>query len=224
MVARRGPTGAGPLVLATGPEDRARTTLSARRWRASSRTRVSPRRSPSGPPRAAARTWICWPPGPSTSRSSRATPTSTTRSGSSRASTRRRCTSSSRPRWPTEVSQLSDLHGRRVSLGGAHSGTRQVAERILAHFEVVPVEDLALDPAEAIARPRGGRARRRLRADRGPLSRRWRRWRAASGCGSSPWETPRRWATRPTPWPWCSPSCTPPPCPAAPTAGCPASR
>ena len=35
------------------------------------------------------------------------------------------------------VSQLSDLQGRRVSLGSAHSGTRQVAQRILAHFEDV---------------------------------------------------------------------------------------
>jgi TRAP transporter TAXI family solute receptor len=49
------------------------------------------------------------------------------------------------------TSQLSDLHGRRVSLGGAHSGTRQVAERILAHFEVVPDQDLALAPEDAVA-------------------------------------------------------------------------
>jgi len=55
-----------------------------------------------------------------------------------------------------EVSRLSDLHGRRVSLGGANSGTRQVAERILAHFEVVPGEDLALAPGEAVERLEAG--------------------------------------------------------------------
>jgi TRAP transporter TAXI family solute receptor len=51
-----------------------------------------------------------------------------------------------------QVSRIGDLAGRRVSLGPAASGTRQVAERILDHFEVQPSEDLALDPAEAAAR------------------------------------------------------------------------
>jgi TRAP transporter TAXI family solute receptor len=55
------------------------------------------------------------------------------------------------------VSQIGDLDGRRVSLGAATSGTRQVASRVLGHFEVVPAEDLALDPAEALDGLRKGR-------------------------------------------------------------------
>jgi TRAP transporter TAXI family solute receptor len=51
----------------------------------------------------------------------------------------------------SEVRKLTDLTGRRVSLGSAASGTRQVAERILKHFEVEPAEDLPLAPAEALA-------------------------------------------------------------------------
>ena len=51
-----------------------------------------------------------------------------------------------------QVSQIGDLAGRRVALGAAASGTRQVAELILDHFGVQPSEDLALDPAEAVAR------------------------------------------------------------------------
>lgn len=54
------------------------------------------------------------------------------------------------------VTALSNLRGRRVSLGGTHSGTRQVAERMLSHFEVVPGEDLALDPATAVSRLEAG--------------------------------------------------------------------
>jgi TRAP transporter TAXI family solute receptor len=50
-----------------------------------------------------------------------------------------------------EVERLPDLTGRRVSLGSAASGTRQVAERILQHFEVEPAEDLRLAPADAVA-------------------------------------------------------------------------
>jgi TRAP transporter TAXI family solute receptor len=55
------------------------------------------------------------------------------------------------------ISRIGDLRGRRVSLGGATSGTRQVAERILAHFQVNPAEDRALEPAEALDGLRGGR-------------------------------------------------------------------
>jgi hypothetical protein len=50
-----------------------------------------------------------------------------------------------------EVRGLTDLTGRRVSLGSAASGTRQVARRILHHFEVEPAEDLFLAPADAMA-------------------------------------------------------------------------
>ena len=42
----------------------------------------------------------------------------------------------------SRVSQIGDLDGRRVSLGGTTSGTRQVASRILGHFEVVPAEQM----------------------------------------------------------------------------------
>jgi TRAP transporter TAXI family solute receptor len=50
-----------------------------------------------------------------------------------------------------EVRGLADLTGRRVSLGSSASGTRQVARRILHHFEVEPAEDLFLAPADAMA-------------------------------------------------------------------------
>jgi TRAP transporter TAXI family solute receptor len=61
------------------------------------------------------------------------------------------------PEAAGSVSRIGDLDGRRVSLGGATSGTRQVAERVLAHFEVTPAEDLALEPAEALDGLREGR-------------------------------------------------------------------
>jgi len=51
-----------------------------------------------------------------------------------------------------QVSRIDDLAGRRVSLGAAGSGTRQVAARILDHFQVEPALDLDLDPAPAVAR------------------------------------------------------------------------
>jgi TRAP transporter TAXI family solute receptor len=54
------------------------------------------------------------------------------------------------------ISRIGDLSGCRVSLGAPGSGTRQVAERILDHFDVDPAEDLAVDPAEAIARVESG--------------------------------------------------------------------
>jgi len=46
-----------------------------------------------------------------------------------------------------EIRTIHDLYGRRVSLGGAGSGTRQVAERVLGHFEIEVGEDLAVSPA-----------------------------------------------------------------------------
>ena len=48
-----------------------------------------------------------------------------------------------------EIQTVHDLSGRRVSLGAEGSGTRQVAERVLAHFRVAVGEDLALQPREA---------------------------------------------------------------------------
>jgi TRAP transporter TAXI family solute receptor len=48
-----------------------------------------------------------------------------------------------------EIETVFDLWDRRVSLGGAGSGTRQVAERVLAHFRVEVGEDLALSPEAA---------------------------------------------------------------------------
>ena len=45
----------------------------------------------------------------------------------------------------TDINSIEDLSGRRVSLGAAGSGTRQIAERILEHFRVEPGEDLTID-------------------------------------------------------------------------------
>lgn len=61
------------------------------------------------------------------------------------------------PRVADEILHVRDLAGRTVSLGGASSGTRQVAETILTHFEVEPGEDLALDPGGALEALRSGR-------------------------------------------------------------------
>jgi len=61
------------------------------------------------------------------------------------------------PGLADRVAGIGDLDGRRVSLGGATSGTRQVAERVLAHFEVEPAEDLRLGPDEALASLETGR-------------------------------------------------------------------
>jgi len=54
------------------------------------------------------------------------------------------------------LSRIGDLSGSRVSLGAPGSGTRQVAERILGHFDVEPAADLAVDPAEAVAHLENG--------------------------------------------------------------------
>ncbi|MFV2072938.1 MAG: TAXI family TRAP transporter solute-binding subunit [Thermoanaerobaculales bacterium] len=52
-------------------------------------------------------------------------------------------------RLADEIRTIHDLRGRRVSLGAEDSGTRQVAERVLGHFDVAVSEDLALLPREA---------------------------------------------------------------------------
>jgi TRAP transporter TAXI family solute receptor len=59
-------------------------------------------------------------------------------------------------RLADRISGIGDLEGRRVSLGATDSGTRQVAEPILAHFEIEPAEDRALDPADAVAQLEAG--------------------------------------------------------------------
>jgi TRAP transporter TAXI family solute receptor len=48
-----------------------------------------------------------------------------------------------------EIRTIYDLRGRRVSLGLAGSGTRQLSRRVLDHFGVEVGEDLALSPEEA---------------------------------------------------------------------------
>jgi TRAP transporter TAXI family solute receptor len=50
-----------------------------------------------------------------------------------------------------EILSIYDLRGKRVSLGPAGSGTRQLSKRVLDHFGAVIGEDLALLPAEATA-------------------------------------------------------------------------
>jgi len=50
-----------------------------------------------------------------------------------------------------EIRTIDDLSGKRVSLGPVGSGTRQLSQRVLAHFGVEVGEDLALLPAEAAA-------------------------------------------------------------------------
>jgi len=48
-----------------------------------------------------------------------------------------------------EIKSIEDLGGRRVSLGAAASGTRQIAERVLEHFRVEPGADLTIDESGA---------------------------------------------------------------------------
>jgi TRAP transporter TAXI family solute receptor len=48
-----------------------------------------------------------------------------------------------------EIPTIHALRGKRVSLGPVGSGTRQLSQRVLAHFGVEVGEDLALMPAEA---------------------------------------------------------------------------
>jgi len=50
-----------------------------------------------------------------------------------------------------EIRSVYDLRGRRVSLGPAGSGTRQLSKRVLGHFGAEIGEDLALLPVEAMA-------------------------------------------------------------------------
>lgn len=54
-------------------------------------------------------------------------------------------------RAESEIASIADLDARRVSLGGSASGTRQVAQVFLDHFELTPANDLAVDPNEALA-------------------------------------------------------------------------
>jgi TRAP transporter TAXI family solute receptor len=51
-----------------------------------------------------------------------------------------------------DINSIHDLNGRRVSLGAAASGTRQIAERILEHFDAEPGEDLAIDDSSVVER------------------------------------------------------------------------
>jgi TRAP transporter TAXI family solute receptor len=49
------------------------------------------------------------------------------------------------------IRTVFDLEGARVSLGGAGSGTRELAQRVLKHFDVTVGQDLALDPLPTAA-------------------------------------------------------------------------
>jgi TRAP transporter TAXI family solute receptor len=48
-----------------------------------------------------------------------------------------------------EVDDITDLDGRRLSLGNHGSGTRQLSERVIDHFGVTPGSDVPLTPSEA---------------------------------------------------------------------------
>jgi len=50
-----------------------------------------------------------------------------------------------------EIRTVHDLEGRRLSLGGHGSGTRQVAQKVLDHFRIAVAEDLAMDPRQTAA-------------------------------------------------------------------------
>ncbi len=54
------------------------------------------------------------------------------------------------PQAAGEIEAISDLDGRRISLGGAASGTRPVGLKFLDHFEISPSVDLEIDPAQAL--------------------------------------------------------------------------
>ena len=49
------------------------------------------------------------------------------------------------------IRTIYDLHGKRVALGTAGSGTRELSQRVLGHFGVVVGEDLVLSPTDAAA-------------------------------------------------------------------------
>ena len=49
-----------------------------------------------------------------------------------------------------QIRTVTDLGGRRVSLGDRESGTRQVSQRVLDHLEVDVAEDLQLTPEQAV--------------------------------------------------------------------------
>ena len=50
-----------------------------------------------------------------------------------------------------DIASIYDLQGKRVSLGPAGSGTRELSTRMLRHFNIEPAEDLLLAPKEAAA-------------------------------------------------------------------------
>jgi len=54
-------------------------------------------------------------------------------------------------RLESEVRTIYDLRDRRVAVGASSSGTRQLAERVLAHFGVQVGERLELSPREVVA-------------------------------------------------------------------------
>ena len=54
-------------------------------------------------------------------------------------------------RLESEVHTIYDLRGRRVAVGASGSGTRKLAERVLAHFGVEVGEALELSPRESAA-------------------------------------------------------------------------
>lgn len=55
-----------------------------------------------------------------------------------------------------DISSIYDLHGKRVALGTAGSGTRELSQRVLQHFGVEVAEDLLLTPAETAEALREG--------------------------------------------------------------------
>ena len=55
-----------------------------------------------------------------------------------------------------EIKTIYDLQNKRVALGPAGSGTRDLATRVLAHFSIEPGEDLVLQPREAAAQLAAG--------------------------------------------------------------------
>lgn len=55
-----------------------------------------------------------------------------------------------------DIATIYDLQGKRVSLGPAGSGTRELSIKILQHFNIVPAEDLLLSPKEAAAQVSAG--------------------------------------------------------------------
>ncbi|MEH6587676.1 MAG: TAXI family TRAP transporter solute-binding subunit [Halioglobus sp.] len=55
------------------------------------------------------------------------------------------------------IATIYDLQGKRVALGPAGSGTRELSTRILQHFSIEPAEDLVLTPKEAASQLSAGK-------------------------------------------------------------------